>query len=201
MHCVVEVDDWEEWNRYEALEPWQWVALSVRLPPTPESLVLADELSGGLFFESEQGQQFQKRKNALDEALRRGDVPGVTADGKVLSSGFIVWCWIEDASLPDELLAIARPRVSLERAALTKKLKHQWKSMGSDFAKMNSNGLAYVASLHSRKYKGGHGKWDEDGTVFWAQHIGHMLCIAREGKEEPPETPATDPWDTLSRRT
>lgn len=194
MGNICEVTDWAEWGESPFLDTWQWVALSVRLPADQEGLETANACATDADYpglsDTEQGKRYYKRLRALETAIKRGEVFGVQDDGRLSSSGFIVWCrekqeeWKrmpeaerqqnDDYSLPPELRHVMRPA----RKISTSELRDKWPSAEVHVRRAQELGLAYVAGLHDRGFPNGHGWWDEDAAVFWAKRRGSTTDTA-----------------------
>lgn len=178
MSPILEVNDWRIWGVEEALTPSQWVALSARFPPNKESFAWVQEETAYEFWDSEQGLEISKREVALKAAIKRNEVHGMLDDGRLLSSGFMLWAWAEDIKLPDELRQVMRPRMRMKRAEMFDRYSDVWEKMKTDFSHSNENGLALVASLVTRgkpaEEKRVYQYWDEDAAIYWARREERM---------------------------
>lgn len=94
MEYLLKISDWTQWNLKDPRMPWEWAALSVKLPP--DSLDEADTLACGRPDEYEQWREYQNRRRAIEAAVQRGQVLGQQSSGPLSSVDHIVWARIGD---------------------------------------------------------------------------------------------------------
>lgn len=189
MEIAVGVGDWSQWAA-EAYESWQWAALSVSLPPSPDMVEFLEEVSCGHFSDTEQGAEYNRRKKLLTAALVRGALPGLqqaqpltskdqivwAAPGQPIPAGsFVAWALREGWTLPEPLKARREP---VARKLLEDKYVGIAPNISDEFGnqakpkKRNARpaSLKEAASLHSVK----RGTWDEYSVILWLRDNGRL---------------------------
>lgn len=199
---ALELYDWSDWDHVEYLEPWQWAALSVKLPPTKEGIAEAAEHACGELWNTDQGGAYINRRAQLEAAIGRGEVLAkqisgpftptdqlqwAKSDEKIPAESFVAWALHQKLELPPELM---RRRSYVSKKDLMKKYIGKIKNISSIFKnqgysnKTGSNRIT-LAEMASRKEKKkgacedearptGHGMWDEFSFLLWLRLESHI---------------------------